>query len=122
MERFSPTPYLATFLNCALWVFYGLPLVHPDALLVLTINAVGVVFETTFLAIFFLYSPQQLRLKVVKIFLAELAFIAAVAVTVLTTVHTHERRSLIFGVLCAVFCTCMYVSPLSIMVSPRDEI
>ncbi|XP_038990422.1 bidirectional sugar transporter SWEET5-like [Phoenix dactylifera] len=115
VEQFSPIPYLATFLNCVLWVFYGLPLVHPNALPVVTINAAGVVFETLYLAIFFLYSPRQLRLKVVKILLAELAFIVAVMAVVLTTAHTHERRSLIVGVLCVVFGTCMYASPLCIM-------
>ena len=122
VEQFSPFPYLATFLNCALWVIYGLPSVHPNALHVLSINAVGIAFETIYLAIFFLYSPRPLRLKVVKILLAELALIATVVAVVLTTAHTHERRSLIVGILCVIFGTCMYAAPLSIMVSPRDEI
>jgi solute carrier family 50 protein (sugar transporter) len=31
VEEFSPDPYLATLLNCMLWTFYGLPLVHPHS-------------------------------------------------------------------------------------------
>ncbi|KAG1366222.1 bidirectional sugar transporter SWEET5-like [Cocos nucifera] len=115
VEQFSPIPYLATFLNCSLWVIYGLPSVHPNAIHVLTINAIGVAFETIYLAFFFLFSPRQLRLKVVKILLAELALITTVVTVVLTTAHTHERRSLIVGVLCVISGTCMYASPLSIM-------
>ncbi|RYQ89400.1 hypothetical protein Ahy_B09g096069 isoform B [Arachis hypogaea] len=46
VEEFKPDPYIATVLNCAFWVFYGLPFVHPHSVLVVTINGVGLVFET----------------------------------------------------------------------------
>jgi uncharacterized protein with PQ loop repeat len=45
VEEFKPDPYLATVLNCAFWVFYGMPFVHPNSLLVVTINGVGLVFR-----------------------------------------------------------------------------
>uniref|UniRef100_J3L1Q2 Bidirectional sugar transporter SWEET n=1 Tax=Oryza brachyantha TaxID=4533 RepID=J3L1Q2_ORYBR len=67
VEEFRADPYLATLLNCMLWVFYGLPVVHPNSLLVVTINGVGLVVEGTYLVIFFL--------------------------------HTHEKRSMIVGIL-----------------------
>ncbi|XP_020970395.1 bidirectional sugar transporter SWEET7b [Arachis ipaensis] len=31
VEEFKPDPYIATVLNCAFWVFYGLPFVHPHS-------------------------------------------------------------------------------------------
>ena len=34
VEEFKADPYLATLLNCMLWVFYGLPIVHPNSILV----------------------------------------------------------------------------------------
>lgn len=115
VEQFSPIPYLATLLNCMLWVFYGIPLVHPNSILVVTINGTGLVLESIYLTIFFIYSPKELRLKVLKFLAGELAFMAVVIAVVLTTAHTHERRSLIVGVLCVIFGTCMYASPLSVM-------
>jgi solute carrier family 50 protein (sugar transporter) len=63
VEEFKSDPYLATLLNCMLWVFYGLPIVHPNSILVVTINGIGLVIEGTYLIIFFLYSPNKKRVR-----------------------------------------------------------
>jgi uncharacterized protein with PQ loop repeat len=63
VEEFKPDPYLATLLNCMLWVFYGLPIVHPNSILVVTINGVGLVIEGTYLLIFFIYATKQKRVS-----------------------------------------------------------
>ncbi|RWW15575.1 hypothetical protein BHE74_00023809 [Ensete ventricosum] len=55
------------------------------------------------------------QLKVLKILAGELAFMTVVVVTVLLATHTHEKRSLIVGILCIIFGTCMYASPLAVM-------
>ncbi|XP_078431704.1 bidirectional sugar transporter SWEET4-like [Wolffia australiana] len=115
VEQFSAIPYLATLLNCMLWVLYGLPLVHPHSLLVITINGAGLVIELTYVLLFLLYSHGRARLRVFAILLAEIVFVAVVAVLVLTVAHTYERRSLIVGSLCVFFGTMMYVAPLSVM-------
>ncbi|KAG0486040.1 hypothetical protein HPP92_008135 [Vanilla planifolia] len=115
VEQFSPIPYLATLLNCMLWVFYGLPFVHPNSILVVTINGTGLLLESIYLTIFFLYSPKELRMKVAKILAGELSFMAVVVAVVLTVGHTHDMRSLVVGILCVIFGTCMYASPLSVM-------
>lgn len=61
VEEFKPDPYIATVLNCAFWVFYGLPFVHPNSLLVVTINGVGLVFEFVYLTIFYMYANNKGR-------------------------------------------------------------
>ena len=63
VEEFKADPYIATVLNCAFWVFYGMPFVHPHTLLVVTINTVGLVFEFFYLAIFFIYATNNGRVK-----------------------------------------------------------
>lgn len=63
MEQFKADPYLATLLNCMLWVFYGIPIVHPNSILVVTINGIGLLVEGTYLLIFFLYSPNKKRVR-----------------------------------------------------------
>lgn len=63
VEEFKPDPYLATVLNCAFWVFYGLPFVHPHSILVLTINSVGLVFEFVYLTIFYVYANNKGRVR-----------------------------------------------------------
>lgn len=117
VEQYSPVPYLATLMNCMLWCFYGLPIVHPNSFLVITINGTGLVLETIYLSIFLIYSDAKQRVKIALIIFGELAFVAVVAAVVLTTGHTHEQRSTMVGILCVIFGTVMYASPLSVMVS-----
>ncbi|XP_010925963.1 bidirectional sugar transporter SWEET4 [Elaeis guineensis] len=115
VEEFSPFPYLATLLNCMMWVVYGLPMVHPHSILVITINGSGVIIELSFVILFLLYSQRGKRLMVLAMLLGEIAFVGVVALLVLTLTHTYERRSLIVGVICVFLCAMMYASPLSVM-------
>ncbi|KAJ4749501.1 Bidirectional sugar transporter SWEET [Rhynchospora pubera] len=115
VEDFSPVPYLATLLNCMLWVVYGVPFVHPNSMLVLTINGIGIFIEALYICIFFAFAPRRLRLKILSILAAELLFVGVVLGGVLGGAHTHDKRTQIVGILCVIFGTAMYASPLSIM-------
>lgn len=153
VEEFKPDPYLATLLNCMLWVFYGIPIVHPNSILVVTINGIGLVIEAAYLTIFFLYSDGKKRVsamalsacrprppspsprsdlifslipfplillilqkKALAILAVEILFMVVVVLCVLLTSHTHEKRSMVVGILCVIFGSMMYASPLTIMV------
>ncbi|KAE9467373.1 hypothetical protein C3L33_00722, partial [Rhododendron williamsianum] len=62
-SSFSPHyPYVATILNCCMWVFYGLPFVHPDSILVVTINGVGLVIEILYVCVFLAFSDWPKRI------------------------------------------------------------
>ncbi|XP_042465134.1 bidirectional sugar transporter SWEET4-like [Zingiber officinale] len=116
VEEFSVVPYVATLLNCMMWVVYGLPVVHPHSTLVLTINGSGMAIELAYVLLFLIYARSgKQRAKVAAILAAQTAFVAAVALVVLTTVHTNDRRSMVVGVLCVVFGAMMYAAPLSVM-------
>lgn len=115
VEEFKPDPYLATLLNCAFWVFYGMPFVHPNSTLVLSINSVGVLFEVVYLTIFFIYATKSGRKKLLLYLLIEAIFFAAIVLITMLALHGTKKRSLIVGVLCDVFNVMMYASPLTIM-------
>ncbi|KAM0938100.1 putative SWEET sugar transporter [Dioscorea sansibarensis] len=115
VEDFSPIPYLATLLNCALWVFYGMPFVHPNSLLIVTINGFGFVVEALYIIMFFIYGKRKIKLKILGILLAEILFMTIVIITVMLAAHNHDIRTKIVGSLCVIFGTLMYASPLSIM-------
>ncbi|XP_071712056.1 bidirectional sugar transporter SWEET5-like [Rutidosis leptorrhynchoides] len=115
VQAFKPDPYVATLLNCTMWMFYGLPLVHPDSLLIITINGAGFVIEAVFIAIFFTYSTWGGRKKILIILFCEAVFVAIVVVITLTFFHTHPARSMIVGLICIVFNILMYASPLTVM-------
>ncbi|KAL0906143.1 hypothetical protein M5K25_024611 [Dendrobium thyrsiflorum] len=115
VEEFSVIPYVATLLNCMLWMIFGLPIVHPNSTLVLTINSVGTSIELCYVVLYLFFSSGQKRVKALLLLLGDLVFVAIVVVVVLTCFHTHDRRSLIVGILCVIFCIMMYLAPLSVM-------
>ncbi|KAL5202100.1 hypothetical protein ABZP36_013052 [Zizania latifolia] len=116
VEELVADPYLATFLNCALWVLYGMPFVHPNSILVVTINGTGLAIELVYLAIFFAYAPRPKRLEMLAVLFLQVVFLASVAAGVLLGTDDYEQRSLIVGCICVFFGTLMYAAPLTIMV------
>nr|GLL49189.1 bidirectional sugar transporter SWEET4-like [Ipomoea trifida] len=97
VEQYSTAPYLATFLNCGVWAFYGTPIVHPNSLPLLTVNGSGVAFTIVYLFAFLYCSDRKKRFKVALIVLAEVVFMAAHAILVLTLAHNWKLRSAIVG-------------------------
>ncbi|KAM7277312.1 hypothetical protein ACFE04_019178 [Oxalis oulophora] len=115
VNEFKPDPYLATVINCMLWTFYGMPFVHPDSLLVITINATGVLMEMIYVSIFFIYSPWPKQKKIILTILGELVFMALVVIIVLHFVNGTKARSMVVGTICLVFNVVMYAAPLTVM-------
>ncbi|PWA64478.1 SWEET sugar transporter [Artemisia annua] len=113
--QFSAVPYLATFVNCGIWVLYGLLFVHPHSLLVVTINVTAFFIETPYLILFLFYSAPKQRLKVLLIMVAELVFLGVLATLTLTVAHTTKVRSNIVGSIAIVGNIMMYAAPLSVM-------
>ncbi|GLT77350.1 hypothetical protein SLA2020_489470 [Shorea laevis] len=65
VEQFKPDPYIASAMNGMIWVFYVVPIVHPDSILVVTMNGPGLVLELIYLTIFFIYAEKKGRVKVI---------------------------------------------------------
>ncbi|KMZ64299.1 Bidirectional sugar transporter SWEET4 [Zostera marina] len=115
VEEFSPLPYLSMLMNCSLWICYGIPIVHPNSTLVLTVNGTGFIIEFMYVAGFFMYSGGKSRRGVLLILLSEFTYIAIMLSLVLSLTHSLPRRSLIIGLHCVIGGTLPYISSLSIM-------
>ncbi|PQQ06108.1 bidirectional sugar transporter SWEET5-like [Prunus yedoensis var. nudiflora] len=113
--EFKADPYVATLLNCAMWSFYGMPFVHPDSVLIITINGCGFVIELIYIAIFLTYSSNAKRRRILIALLVEVILFAVVVFVTLHFLHTTKGRSMIIGILCIVCNIIMYASPLTIM-------
>lgn len=113
--EFKPDPYVATVLNCAVWVFYGMPFVHPDSLLVVTINGFGLAIELLYVSIFFIYSDWSKRRKIIIALIIEAIFMAILMFVTLTFLHGTKDRSMLIGIVAIVFNVIMYTSPLTVM-------
>lgn len=59
-----------------------------------------------------------LQKKVLLGLSVEVIFAAIIIVITMTRLHTYKKRSLMVGVICDIFNTLMYVSPLTVMVRP----
>ncbi|KAG4202805.1 hypothetical protein ERO13_A05G359700v2 [Gossypium hirsutum] len=113
VEEFQPYPYLCTVLNCIFWMFYGLPIVKKDNILVLTINSVGLVIELLYLTVYVVYAnDRKKRLRVAHILLAEAAL--TVAIVLIAMLCFDKHRSLFVGIIADVFNIIMYAAPLGI--------
>ncbi|XP_015084071.1 bidirectional sugar transporter SWEET4-like [Solanum pennellii] len=116
VEKFSAFPYIVAFLNCGLWLLYGLPWIQQQrSLLMMTINGLALAIEMVYLMLFVLYSKKEKRMKILFIILSEIVFIVSLAILVATLVHCHKKRSTIVGTSCIVANILMYASPLTIM-------
>ncbi|XP_045798363.1 bidirectional sugar transporter SWEET5-like [Trifolium pratense] len=118
VEEFKPDPYLVTLLNCAIWVFYGMPFVQPHDLYFVIVDGAGFVFQFVYLTIFYVYANNKGRKKLLLYLLIEVIFFAAIVLITMLALHDTTKRSSIvgiLGILCAIFNGLMYVSPLTIM-------
>lgn len=115
VQDFKPDPYLATILNCALWVFYGMPFVHPDSLLVLTINGFGCVLELIYVLIFLIFSDWPKRRKMIIALVIEFIFYGIVVSVTFQFIHGTHARTIFVGAFCVALNVIMYASPLTVM-------
>ncbi|KAK1618021.1 hypothetical protein QYE76_023538 [Lolium multiflorum] len=115
VEEYSAVPYLATLLNCMMWLLYGLPAVTPHNMLIITINVIGITIELQYIALFVAYSVGAARRRVLLILVAEVAFVSVVAALILNLTHTHTHRSMVVGIMCVFFEAAVYAAPLSVM-------
>jgi solute carrier family 50 (sugar transporter) len=99
-----------------MWTLYGLPIVHLHSLLIITTCGSGLIVELFYVLVFLLYSQGRKRMLVLIMLAASTITVGVVALLVITLVHTHERRSMIVGILGGVLGIIMYAAPLSVMV------
>ncbi|GJS59722.1 uncharacterized mitochondrial protein-like protein [Tanacetum coccineum] len=112
-EDYKGIPYITTLLSTSLWTFYGL--MKPGGLLVVTVNAVGSIFQLIYVIIFLIYAPEHKRKQSLKLVAAlNIGFFGGVVAVTLGAFHGSERL-LISGIICSGLTIGMYASPLSAM-------
>ncbi|KAH7532531.1 hypothetical protein FEM48_Zijuj04G0030100 [Ziziphus jujuba var. spinosa] len=85
-------------------MLYGMPFVHPNSLLVLTVTPPGLLLEFIYISIFFVYAPNNGRQKKIVVGLGIVfIFNANVVAITLLTLHEAKIRSFMVGMLCDIF-------------------
>ncbi|KAL8540903.1 hypothetical protein ACS0TY_002233 [Phlomoides rotata] len=110
-ENYKGVPYVTTLLSTSLWILYG-SLDPDDGVLIVTVNAVGVTSQLTYLILFLFYASKERKVKYFGFILLDLVFLGMVVAITFAAFHGDSRRVFI-GVLCATFTIAMYAAPLT---------
>eukprot|EP00250_Pteridium_aquilinum_P012006 c20449_g1_i1 orf=305-1168(+) len=114
-KEFSGLPYVCTLFNCLIWVLYGLPIVKPHSLLIITINVFGVAMELFFISLYVAFAIKQSKIKMTRYMACVALLYAVIIVITLFALHSLTSRQLVVGSLCVVIAVAMYAAPLSVM-------
>ncbi|KAM0867010.1 hypothetical protein ACQ4PT_042286 [Festuca glaucescens] len=112
-EGFQSTPYVVTLFSCMLWMYYAF--LKSGAELLLTINGVGCVIETLYIAMYLLYAPKSARLLTAKLFLGLDVGLFGLIALVTMLVSRGDLRVHLVGWVCVAVALCVFAAPLSII-------
>nr|GEV96750.1 bidirectional sugar transporter N3-like [Tanacetum cinerariifolium] len=110
-EGFQSLPYVMALFSSMIWIYYAT--LKTDATLLITINAVGCVIETLYIAIYIAYAPKKMQATKLVVSLNFVGF----WVIALSTHYLAEgeTRVQILGWTCLVISVSVFAAPLSIM-------
>ncbi|KAD6118819.1 hypothetical protein E3N88_10090 [Mikania micrantha] len=113
-EGFQSIPYVVALFSAMLWIYYAFLI--KNAMLLITINSVGIVIQTFYLSVYVIYAPKKARLECLK--LITLFIIVGFGLIVLLTqflTKGHDTRRKIVGWICLIFSLCVFVAPLGVV-------
>lgn len=113
-EQFSGLPYIYSFLNCLICLWYGTPLVSPGVILVATVNSIGAIFQLFYIIIFILYAERAKKLKMTGLLLAVFALFAIIVFVSVKVLDPGVRQPFV-GYLSVASLISMFASPLFII-------
>ncbi|RLM80363.1 bidirectional sugar transporter SWEET15-like [Panicum miliaceum] len=112
-EGFQSTPYVVTLFSCMLWIFYAL--LKSGAELLVTINGVGCVIETVYIAMYLVYAPRAARVLTAKMLLGLNVGVFGLVALVTMVLSKGSLRVHVLGWVCVSVALSVFAAPLSIM-------
>ncbi|KAI3846610.1 hypothetical protein MKX03_029478 [Papaver bracteatum] len=110
VEGFSSSPYIVTIFNCLLWVYYGA--IHPDSLLVITINGAGLVIEFMYVVFYFYYAKKnQRKWVIIKSLIGIVIFSLVVFLCSFVPKSKYWNKAVASGVAADILNITMYAMP-----------
>lgn len=112
-EGFSCVPYVVALFSCMLWIFYAL--LKTGAVLLVTINGVGCVIETVYIAMYLVYAPRAARVLTAKMLLGLNVGVFGLVSLVTMVLSNGNLRVHVLGWICVSVALSVFAAPLSIM-------
>ncbi|XP_077210409.1 bidirectional sugar transporter SWEET15-like [Tasmannia lanceolata] len=112
-EGFQSVPYVVALFSAMLWIYYAF--LKTDASLLITINTIGCIIETIYIAMFIAYARRNARILTAKLLLGLNLGVFSLILLFTLLLAKGSNRLKILGWVCATFSVCVFVAPLSIM-------
>ncbi|KAG8070794.1 hypothetical protein GUJ93_ZPchr0006g40644 [Zizania palustris] len=112
-EGFQSTPYVVTLFSCMLWMYYAF--VKSGAELLITINGVGCVIETVYIAMYLGYAPKRARLLAARMLLGLNVGLFGLIALVTLLLSKGALRVHVLGWICVAVSLSVFAAPLSII-------
>ncbi|KAK4850384.1 hypothetical protein QYF36_006315 [Acer negundo] len=101
-------------MSTSLWTLYGL--MKPGGFLIMTVNGVGAVLQFTYITLFLIYAPREMKIKTAKLaVILDVGFLGTVFAITLLAIHKLSLRLTFIGIICAGLTIGVYASPLLVM-------
>ncbi|XP_050230908.1 bidirectional sugar transporter SWEET2 [Mercurialis annua] len=113
-EQFSGLPYIYALLNCLICLWYGMPLVSPEIILVATVNSIGAVFQFIYIIIFIMHTDKEKKLKMSGLLVGVFTIFAAIVVVSLYVFEPRDRQMFV-GYISVFSLISMFASPLCVI-------
>lgn len=102
--------YVFKLFNCLLWIFYGLPMVHPNHFWVLLTNACGAGLALIYIVSYLCYASKRQKFIIVGELLVIVSLFALLVGLLLNLQRSQAVRILIAGTICAIISSFMHLS------------
>ncbi|WCJ36314.1 Bidirectional sugar transporter SWEET12 [Euphorbia peplus] len=112
-EGFQSFPYVVSLFSAMVWLYYAS--LKSDAFLLITINSVGCLIESIYIAIFITYAPKQARMFTLRL----LVFLNIGGFSLILLLSHFlaqgSKRVTLLGWISVVFSVSVFASPLAII-------
>ncbi|XP_065872831.1 bidirectional sugar transporter SWEET12-like [Euphorbia lathyris] len=112
-EGFQSFPYVISLFSAMLWLYYAS--LKSDAFLLITINSVGCLIESIYIAIFITYAPKQARMFTLRMLLFLNLGGFCLILLLSHFLAQGSSRVTILGWVCVIFSVCVFAAPLTII-------
>ncbi|KAF8005822.1 hypothetical protein BT93_K0182 [Corymbia citriodora subsp. variegata] len=113
-EGFQSVPYVVSLLSAMLWIYYAAANSKSDDFLLITVNSVGCVIETIYVALYLAYAPKKAKMFTVKLMVMSFGGFFSFLLSSLFLTKGSTRIQLL-GWLCVGFSVIVFAAPLSVM-------
>ncbi|XP_026397980.1 bidirectional sugar transporter SWEET14-like [Papaver somniferum] len=112
-EGFQSLPYVVALFSSMLWIYYAF--LKSDATFLITINSVGCVIETIYLAMYMAYAARKARVQTTKFLLSLNVGVFCLILLLTLLLVRGPNRVVVLGWVCVGFSVCVFAAPLGIM-------